>query len=73
MLDSIRNKIWHRLRYTTKPLSCYNCAHSDKRAWVDSEYTGICDYLAKLPFIVFKYGICKYHSHFNNDHIKSSM
>jgi hypothetical protein len=73
MLDSVRNKVWHRLRYTIAPLSCFNCAHADKKSWVDDDNKGICTYLVGLPFVIFKYGICKFHSAFNGSNIKHSI
>jgi hypothetical protein len=73
MLDSIRNKIWHRVKYVITPLNCQNCAHANKDAWIEDDNKGICTYLVGLPFMILKEGICKYHSAFNGSNIKHSV
>ena len=66
MLDTVRNKIWARLRYQCKSTNCGNCTHSGE--WADN--LGKCGVLVGLAFDVIRDGICKLHSAFNGGNIK---
>jgi hypothetical protein len=66
MLDTVRGRIWARIRYQHIQTNCSNCAHS--KDWSETG-VGKCTVLSGLLFDIFKFGICKLHSAFNGGNV----
>lgn len=67
VLDTVRNKIWARIKYQCGTVNCSTCKHSSN--WSDTGI-GKCNVLVALLFDIFKHGICKYHSDFNGGNLR---
>lgn len=68
MLDTVRNKVWLKVRYQCSTTNCSNCKHSSN--WSNDSDRGDCSVLVGLVFNVLRHGICRLHSAFNGGNVK---